>query len=387
MDALQRCVGDVEDFATTAWGALVRVREPSPAGYTDLLSLDDVDRMMSEHGLRTPAFRLVRDGRPLPASEYTRSARLGGQPMSGIADPARIFAAFDQGATIVLQGLQRYWSPVAAFCRELEVALGHQCQVNAYITPPGAQGFREHSDAHDVFVLQAFGRKEWQIGSAPGERHAADDGQVSREVHLTPGTAVYMPAGTRHAARTQHSVSGHLTVGIHPTRWRDAVEEALARALDDSSLDTPLPVGFHRDPCALAPQVSARLRELITRLDKLDSRSITETLAERFLTRRPARLRGGLTDRVRLSALSDDGRIRRRAGAVCEVRVSESSPLRVLLGDRELRIPRWVEPAMRDIAARDEFAVRDLAPYLDATSRLVLVRRLVREGLLEVTNG
>lgn len=39
---------------------------------------------------------------------------------------------------------------------------------------------------------------------------------------------------------------------------------------------------------------------------------------------------------------------------------------------------------MREIAARDTFTVRELAVHLDATSRLVLAGRLVREGLLEV---
>jgi bifunctional lysine-specific demethylase and histidyl-hydroxylase NO66 len=35
------------------------------------------------------------------------------------------------------------------------------------------------------------------------------------------------------------------------------------------------------------------------------------------------------------------------------------------------------------ILARDRLAVADLAGHLDPPSRLVLVRRLIREGLLE----
>jgi hypothetical protein len=38
---------------------------------------------------------------------------------------------------------------------------------------------------------------------------------------------------------------------------------------------------------------------------------------------------------------------------------------------------------MRVIVASERLAVGDLAGYLDPPSRLVLVRRLVREGLLE----
>ena len=37
------------------------------------------------------------------------------------------------------------------------------------MTPAGAQGLELHDDPHDVFVLQAFGRKSWEIHTAPGE--------------------------------------------------------------------------------------------------------------------------------------------------------------------------------------------------------------------------
>ncbi|RCW45945.1 cupin superfamily protein [Halopolyspora algeriensis] len=398
-ESLRRCVGDPDRFAEQVWGRRVMVHGPTPDGFEDLLGLDDVDRLLSGYGLRTPAFRLVREGRVLPSSEYTQSARIGNAPMSGIADPARVFSAVEQGATLVLQGLQRYWPPLTRFCRSLELALGHSCQVNAYLTPPGSQGFHPHSDTHDVFVLQAFGRKTWQIWPAPAEHGGSgntgegpdEDGTADEHaadnVELVPGTAVYLPTGTRHAARTQHTLSGHLTVGIHPTRWRQVLERALTQLLDDPALEAPLPVGFHRDTEALATQLGERLEELGTRLEKLDARDVTDDLADRFLTGRPSLLHGGLVDRMRLATLDDDTRLRRRPGAVCEIRSGGTDPVRVLLGDRELRVPGWVEPAMREIAAGSTLTARDLASHLDPASRLVLLRRLVREGLLEVTDG
>jgi hypothetical protein len=48
-------------------------------------------------------------------------------------------------------------------------------------------------------------------------------------------------------------------------------------------------------------------------------------------------------------------------------------------------MPGWLEPAMRVVASSEQLAVRDLAPTIaDPQSRLVLARRLVREGLLLV---
>lgn len=382
--ALRRCVGDVDRFADEVWGKRILVHGPAADGFEDLLSLDGVDELLTEHSLRSPAFRLVRDGRTLPVSDYTRTARIGGTPVTGVADPARILAAVEHGATLVLQGLHRYWPPLAGFFRELELGLGHPCQVNAYVTPPGAQGLRPHSDQHDVFVLHAFGSKSWQVWPAPSEG-SEEDGDAEN-VDLEPGMALYMPRGTRHAARAQHDVSGHLTVGVHATRWRDLLQAAVTRVLEDRAWEPPLPVRYHQKQASVVTELGRHLKHMGAQLMETDPSNPVEEHVERFLTTRPPILRGGLSDRLRVSTLEDSDRVRRRPGSVCEIRAGGAGTTRVLLGDRELRVPEWLEPAIRVVAASDSFIVRDLAGQLDLTSRLVLVQRLVREGLLEVVN-
>ncbi len=157
----------------------------------------------------------------LPQSRYTRSgASLAGQPLTGLVDARKVIDLFEGGATVVLQGLQRYWPPLTRLVAELELALGHPCQANAYLTPPGSQGFAVHSDTHDVFVFQTHGSKLWEVHAAPGEEAEA------REVLLEPGLSMYLPTGTPHAARAQgHGLAarddrhqpGHLA---HPARPR-----------------------------------------------------------------------------------------------------------------------------------------------------------------------
>ena len=58
--------------------------------------------------------------------------------------------------------------------------------------------------------------------------------------------------------------------------------------------------------------------------------------------------------------------------------------LLVLLGDRSLRMPLRLQAPMKFVAAHDSFRVADLEPWLDPESRLVVARRLVREGLLRI---
>jgi bifunctional lysine-specific demethylase and histidyl-hydroxylase NO66 len=75
--------------------------------------------------------------------------------------------------------------------------------------------------------------------------------------------------------------------------------------------------------------------------------------------------------------------VRRRAGSVCRLwRDGGGRPV-LELGDRRVTFPTWVEPALRELLRRERLAVADLAAELDPESRLVLVRRLIREGLLE----
>jgi hypothetical protein len=92
-------------------------------------------------------------------------------------------------------------------------------------------------------------------------------------------------------------------------------------------------------------------------------------------------LASGLLDRTRLAELDDDTLVRRRDGAACQHRLAPEG-LRVFLGDRALTMPSWVAPAVERLASGVPVRVGDLD--LDGQSRHVLVRRLVREGLLEV---
>ncbi len=375
---LARCTGDTGAFLATSWGRRPTLHEgDDPVGFADLLSLDEVDRILSTTSPRTPSFRLVKAGEQIPEAAYTRSGTTGSKPVAGMADPGRVFGLFEQGATIVLQGLHRYHEPVTRFCRDLEVELGHPSQANAYITPPGAQGLELHDDPHDVFVLQAFGTKSWEVHEAPGE--------PSREpmrAEIRPGDCIYMPTGTPHAASTQRTLSGHLTIGVHVVAWKDVLRDAIKALEADPSLGEPIPAGWTADPEAFVNELRERLAQAGSDLSNLDARGIVDARLERFLSTRLPLLRGGLADQVLLEDVTDDTRFERREGSILVLRTRDDT-LIALLGDRHLEMPAWLEPAMRRIAGSPSFALGELSNVVpDRDSRAVLARRLVREGLL-----
>jgi lysine-specific demethylase/histidyl-hydroxylase NO66 len=373
LSALDLLSGDAQTFLAKVWATRVHLHQADPDRLVGLLSFDDVDHLLTETAIRTPAVRVAQDGSVLPESRYTRSgATVAGQPLTGLVDARRVLQLFDGGATVVLQGLHRYWPPLRELVADLELELGHPCQANAYLTPPGSQGFAVHSDSHDVFVFQTHGHKQWEI-------HA--DGRVD-DVLLEPGLSMYLPTGTPHAARAQDVVSLHVTLGINQVTWRGLVEQTVRQVLADVP-DTHLPAGYLDQPAELAEGLRSRLDDVAEAVRRIDAEAAVADRVERFLTTRSARLRGGLRDVVAVRELADDTRLARRPGSPC-VLVDHDGGLRLLLGDRTLDVPARLRAALEQVRAADVLTPGELAHHLDPESRLVLCRRLVREGLLEV---
>ncbi|HEX2027019.1 MAG TPA: cupin domain-containing protein, partial [Nitriliruptorales bacterium] len=313
-------MGDAERFLRDAWTRRPHLHR-SGSDFADLLSLDDVDRILSTLSPRAPAFRLVRQGRPVPREQYTRRGTLGGRTLDDLPDVGRIFALFDDGATIVLQGLHRYWETVTRFCRDLELALTHPVQANAYLTPPVASGLDVHHDTHDVFALQTYGRKQWvtyapvvdqPLTSQPWSRSLGDPGTPTLDVELLPGDCLYVPRG----ARTVDAASLHLTVGIRSITWHDVVHQLLAATTDELSFREALPAGFADDPDRFAPAVAAKLKELAGWVAERDPAELAAGVVRRFWGGRSPVLDGQLRQLLeRVDRIGQDSVLVRRAPA------------------------------------------------------------------------
>jgi hypothetical protein len=359
------------------------VHEADPDLLAGLLSLADVDALLTSSAIRTPAVRVARDGSVLPDAAFTRTGvTVAGRPMTGLVDQPKLLALFGDGATVVLQGVHRYWPPLTDLVADLELELGHPCQVNAYLTPPGAQGFAVHVDSHDVFVFQTHGTKLWEIHHAEGERPCEiHPGCRVDDVLMRPGLCLYLPTGTPHAARTQDDASLHVTLGINQRTWGDLVRRAV-RPLLDSLDDGHLPAANLDTAEALVAGLRARLDALADDVRRLDAADVVDSATDRFLTTRNPRLRGGVLGELAAQQLTAETRLRRRPGQPCVLR-PHGDRLRLLLGDRELDVPGWLRPAVEELRPGRELTPADLP--ITVESAVVLCRRLLREGLLEAT--
>ncbi len=393
-EALARCVGDPDRFVRDHFGRGPHLHR-GPTDADDLLSLDAVDHITATMALRQPAFRLVRNGQSLPASSYTASGTIGGRPVGDLIDVGKVHEHVRQGATLVLQGLHRYWEPVARFCRSLELVLTQPVQANAYLTPPVATGLNVHHDTHDVFVLQTYGTKQWVVYEPVVEQPLTSQrwsgrehqpGPATMELELRPGDCLYLPRGTPHAARTIGIPSLHLTVGIRSATWHDLFRQLLDGASEEVSFREALPAGYAHDPEVFATEVTERLKALGAWIQNQDAAEVAARAASRFWSSRSPLLAGHLRDLLESDQVGDDTVVVRRAGSVCRLRV-EGDRLTVQLGDRQLTMPAAAGPALHRLAEAGPTRVGELADLLDEESRRVLVRRLITEGLLAVDRG
>lgn len=373
MSHLDLLTGDPRAFVDEAWGRRIIVHQIPPEDLKGLFDIEQADHLITQTAMRTPQLRMAKDGSVLPESAFTRQATIAGKPMTGLLDARKVLDLFSDGATIVFQGLQRYWEPLRQLVRGLEEELGHPCQANAYLTPPGSQGFALHSDSHDVIVFQTYGAKEWEVHDDAG----------AHQVMMTPGTSMYLPTGTPHMARTQATASLHVTVGINRYVWRDLVQKVIDPVLASKDLDGALPAELFHDKHALAEALRAKVEEVAAALTGADVDGVLRRFETSFATGRQPVLGGGLLDRLAVDSIDAGTRIRRRPGSSMTLR-DAGDTVELLLGDRLVAVPSRIKGVVEGLAGRDgDFPAGDIEG-LDEAGSLVLARRLVREGFLEV---
>jgi hypothetical protein len=298
------------------------------------------------------------------------------------ADVPRVLAEWEQGATIVLQALHVNWQPLAVFCRQLEEAVGLPVQANSYYTPRGSQGFAVHHDTHDVLVLQVAGEKRWLLYDPLLElplkhqrysRSLGDQGEPTDDLVLRAGDTLYLPRGWLHQAETSDTDSLHLTIGINAYTWLDAAKAALAPLEEDADLRRV--VAAEEDE---ADELAERLRA------QLAPEEVARRRRRRFLdTRRPIR-EDGLSQLRALERLDVETPVERRDTVIADLEEDEDGVALVFEG-RELRFPAHARAEVTACFEADEpFRAAELPGDLDDAGRLVLVRRLVREGFLRV---
>ena len=384
--ALRRCLSPVEAerFFGQYWERKpLLVPRDEEGRFLDLLSIAEVERRVTAGGLRHPAFRVVKEDTKIVLGDYAEDIPWTPTSFSGSAQVERVASQFEGGATIVLQALQLQHPPLAEFCRELERELVHPVQANAYYTPASAQGFKVHHDTHDVLCLQVEGEKRWLVYPPVLELplknqkyspELGEPGEPVMDVTMRAGDTLYLPRGWLHQAMTSDTASLHLTVGINVATWRDAVRAAVDEAAEDDVL-------FRRGVGADGAAPEGLVEALA---ERLTPEAVARRQRRSFVEGRRT-IRSDVFDQLRaLEDLDSGTALERRETVIADLDVDDREA-RLSFEGQKLSLPARVAAELEYVLRVDgPFTAADLPGRLDEESRLVLVRRLVREGLLRI---
>ncbi|MEU9803329.1 cupin domain-containing protein [Streptomyces sp. NPDC051000] len=293
------------------------IRRDNRAYYADLLTLDDVDEILSLSSLHNEDVRVATEGSIVSLDE-----RLAFGPHGHTNAQEAVYASYREGATIIIDGLHGRWAPLKRLVHAMGAETNAKFQVNTYLTPGGqAQGFKPHQDNHDVFVAQAHGVKRWALYGTRYElplKHqnhqvAVDGyGEPEHEFDLHPGDLLYLPRGTVHAARSTDSASLHLTFGARPVLRANILIEAIEQVLNsDVRFRQGLPLGFVSDK-ELGRKSEEDLTQLIGILaEKLSAAGMLENAITQAISINSPDLRNHLTDLEQLGGIDLDTVVKR----------------------------------------------------------------------------
>jgi hypothetical protein len=372
------------------------IQREQPGYYTDLLSFRGLDSLLASGHRRLPGVRLVKAGTDIAVHRYSPEYAQVGENLYGIVNIDRVFAEHRAGATIILEGVHRTWSPVARFCREMEVVLSQPVQANLYLTPKAAQGFEAHYDTHDVFILQVAGYKKWRIFPPRvrlplrSQTYAGDHDTSARPLQvfeLAQGDLLYIPRGYIHEAMTQSDeLSAHITVGVIAYTWHDLLQETIKQICErEHTFRQSLPIGFATQGLS-STSIKRRIGKVIKRLGTSNVwEGSLGTLVDNFVSSREPILHGHLADQLQVDNIDLTTVVRIREGLIYRIQVDDKT-ISLAFHGKSVHFPHHVGAALHFIVVTHAFRVGSIPDCIDTAGKLVLVRRLVKEGFL-TTNG
>ena len=361
------------------------IRREDSTYYTDLLSLKVLEHTLTANVLPREMAFIANATKQVDPSEYTTP--------DGNGDPVRIFQQFADGGTIVFNQLQTIHPPLAALCRSLEREISCRFQTNIYLSPAKAQGFPTHYDSHDVFVLQVEGVKHWIVYNTPielpfkGQPFRKDEmprGEITMEFDLFPGDMLYLPRGVMHDAQTREGQTIHITLGALTTTWTELLLEAAAKvALTDIDFRRSLPPGFAATGYDRT-QAREHFKSLLTRLaEKTDFEGSLDHFADELVASRRALLEGQFEQLSRMDQITADSMCGSRPNLVYRWAIKDEQIVVSCFG-ADMRLPEFAQEPLLFALEQPSFRVSDLPGDLDDAGKVVLVKRLVREGMVHV---
>lgn len=225
----------LDSFFSNYWEQKpLHIARPETNPFDSLISIADIEALLSTSSLSYPTVQLSHAGQPIPASDYTDDDQCI------VAN--RLVEHYRGGSTIVISHAHRLVTHLMTLCRAIQASFMMRCQTNVYLSPAGNQGFNPHYDTHDVFILQVSGKKTFNFYSSGASFPTSADrfnsqyhavGEKTEEIVLGAGDTLYIPRGVIHdAVADVQEPSLHVTLGVYPVLLHTLINEITQVAVE-----------------------------------------------------------------------------------------------------------------------------------------------------------
>lgn len=235
---IERILGEMtaDAFKREYLGRKSIVLPGPPSRFDGLFTWAMLNQLLETQSFTSATLRMKKAGKDIAVDSYlTEFTRFNRPPVMTAISPRVITDEMRDGATLVINGVQKMVPSVAALADDFEQVLEARININMYASLVNEKNcFGCHYDVHDVFVLQVEGQKHWQLfGQRPLTPYPHDAFDVTERPPtdtplwdglMTKGDALYMPRGSWHFARPVGEPTIHLSVGIVRPTGLDLLE-------------------------------------------------------------------------------------------------------------------------------------------------------------------
>lgn len=305
------------------------------------------------------------------------------------------------GYSVALNHAEKWDVHIAHQLRELGSEFGCVASASLFLAPKGSATFAAHYDAIDVIAVQLVGSKTWLIGSGDTDLPLINTTlQVDTEMEwggqydLQPGDALYVPRGKIHEVRSpDEGYSLHISIGLASRSNSDVVQRAIETATefdqnlrksnvasrigkksnlyDWNNIDLPVLNKYSLGIAAQA-QYAADLSALTQLPGMIEDSLVSLSIDETSKFRR--------TDNCEISReYIHNGKVGLGFSGLAKGRINTKQPFLMFPSTSLL-----ILEAVRD--AEGPFSVSDVPGPFSTSSKLVVLKRLVKEGLLQTVS-
>lgn len=191
------------------------------------------------------------------------------------------------GWTLLIQGLDQWSLDIMSLLDRFRFLPAWRLDdIMASFAPAGGS-VGPHYDNYDVFLIQAKGRRRWQVGPACDENSARVRGTplrilenmpVEEEWILEPGDILYLPPQlAHHGVALENGIT--LSVGFRAPTWDEMLPDLLGHWIADPAVEKPAFSHDYADsgkPLELDPRIVAEARNWL--VEKVRSAQFGEWL-------------------------------------------------------------------------------------------------------------